>query len=157
MSDKPKEKALTKEERQELRELHDQAIQLIGEDRMERQDGRISNRLELVAAYVTQFKGKLSEEEAEQQAFPLGVMLGAEYCESLKWEWVHLSYKDGFEGFACAARDRSILIFPILNVFKVLADRNQANNIKMNFNLVKNGGGRQNLKSIKPNSYVPLM
>ncbi len=157
MSSKPKEKPLDKEERVELRELHEKALKVVGEDKVLRKDGRVTNRIELVAEYVTQNKGKLDLDTAEDVSFALGVLLGAEYCESMKWEWTHLTYSDGFEGFAVIAKDRSILVFPILVVYKILTDKNQANNIKMNFNLVKSGGGRQNLSKIKPKAYVPLM
>ena len=54
-----------------------------------------------------------SDERLMQISMSVGALWGEQVCRDMGWEWVRLSYESGFEGYAVAAPNRSVVCVPV--------------------------------------------
>ncbi len=66
-----------------------------------------------------------SDERLMQISMSVGALWGEQVCRDMGWEWVRLSYESGFEGYAVAAPNRSVVCVPVQYVRRILSSRRQ--------------------------------
>jgi hypothetical protein len=134
----PTERALTAEEQEELTSLIQDGL-----EKLEPAPEDINDPDQIVRSihrFVTQVKrqtqpvGKL-----EAVGFAVGALWGDQLCRTLDWQWVHLSYQNGFEGYAVVSPERRYVNFPMHFVFDILVKPERDNTVALLFNMLQAG------------------
>ena len=79
--------------------------------------------------------------DPEAAAFTMGTLWGDLACDSLHWQWVHLTLPapDEKDGYAVASPDRAWVIFPHAMFHRLLADKSADNTVAITFDRIKAG------------------
>jgi hypothetical protein len=94
---------------------------------------------------------EFTEKEATEMAFRLGPRWGEEMRRSLGWEWIVFLGDHGFQGYAIAAPDRSVICLPMNTIYKKLLEEDPDITMLLLFNMIKGGEAAE-----KPGRYMSI-
>lgn len=83
----------------------------------------------------------------------LGALWGEQLRARTKWEWVHLTYPEGFKSFGLVPKDRHCACFPLNDIPEQMSVKKKDENTSiLLFNMVVAG----NTPDTKKNAYTPF-
>jgi hypothetical protein len=93
------ERTLSPDELSELNSMLSEAYKLLDfdENPLPNDNAKVMQKIDQTLAELR--KQKLSEEEANNIAFPIGYLLGEKLRETVGWEWRYVTQDDGFGSY----------------------------------------------------------
>ncbi len=152
MSDKPTERELTDDERQEIVDELATAQELVLRSTPKDADAdAVVLALRDLVDSIRDDK-RSAPSDLDETGFLAGALLGQAIVDNSRFEWVHLTYASGFESIGLVAWDRSFVLFPFHYMYELLADEDKDNTISTLWEMIRGEQG----PGIVAGAYLPL-
>jgi len=133
-----RERPLEEQEQNELDDLVEQGLEMLGEHFPENPDDP-AQVIAAIRIFVDEHRTAPSDEDTEAVAFAIGALWGDEVRRALGWQWVLLRLDRGDELFCVVSPDRAVAIRPQLFLYRLLQERQSDNTAALAFNMLREG------------------
>jgi hypothetical protein len=133
----PSERTLSPDEFSELNSMLPEAYKLLGfdENSLPNDNAKVVQKIDQTLGELRQ--QNLSEEEANNIAFPIGYLLGEKLRETVGWQWRYVTQDDGFESYGVVSQNKSHVYYAMNDVYNLLLQADDELNIMLLFNMIK--------------------